>query len=85
MYRFIDKLLLRFDEALLAFRNPMHSYEQFQRGKEAGKAIAFAQVVQQFNTHDVYQFSNQHFKLGYYYATEQAKQVMNLDENHTMA
>jgi hypothetical protein len=82
MFRAIDNLILRFEEAWTAFRDPFHSFNQFQEGKEAGKEIAFAQVRQQFYSYDPHQFDNQHFKMGYYYAADQAKKVMNLDDDN---
>lgn len=82
MFRFIDNLLLRFEEAYIAFRNPFHSHEQWLAGLQAGKEIGFAQVRQQFDTYDPYQFENQHFKMGYYYAAEQAKKVMSNDDRY---
>lgn len=84
MFRAIDNLLLRFDEAWTAFKNPFHSHEQFKTGTQIGKAIAFAQVRQQFETYDPYQFDNQHFKMGYYYAAGQAKKVMQNDEDNSV-
>ena len=84
MFRAIDNLLLRFEEAWTAFRNPFHSHEQWRAGVQAGKEIGFAQVRQQFDTYDPYQFDNQHFKMGYYYAADQAKKVMNLDEGNSV-
>lgn len=77
MFRAIDNLLLRFEEAWTAFRNPFHSHEQWRAGVQAGKEIGFAQVRQQFDTYDPHQFDNQHFKMGYYYAADQAKKVMS--------
>lgn len=84
MFRAIDNLLLRFEEAWAGFRDPFRSHEKFQRGVEVGKEIGFAQVRQQFDTFDPHQFQNQHFKMGYYYAKDQAKQVMNLDEDNSL-
>lgn len=81
MYRALDKLLLRLSEAYTAFKDPFHSQKQFLLGKDIGKEIAFAQVRQQFATYDPHQFENQHFKMGFHYAKDQAKKVMNLDDS----
>lgn len=80
--RELDYLWLRFQEAWTAFRDPFHSHEQFKLGTELGKAIGFAMVRQQFDTFDPHQFENQHFKMGYYYAADQAKKVMQDDNGH---
>ena len=84
MYRALDHLWLRFEEAWKAFRDPFHSYDQFKLGQEIGKEIGFAMVRQQFDTHDPYNFDNQHFKMGFHYAADQAKKVMNLDDDNSV-
>jgi hypothetical protein len=84
MYRALDNLLLRFEEAWTAFRDPFHSHDQFKAGVQAGKEIGFAQVRQQFDTFDPYNIENQHFKMGFYYAKEQAKKVMTDDNGHNL-
>ena len=84
MRRELDYLWCRFREAWRAFRNPWHAFSQWEEGIQAGKKIAFAQVRQQFDTFDPYNIDNQHFQMGYYYAKEQAKKVMQNDENRVM-
>jgi hypothetical protein len=84
MLRALDHLWLRFTEARAAFRDPFYSHEHVKLGIKLGKEIAFAQVRQQLDTFDPYQFENQHFKMGYYYAQEQVKKVMPSDEDNVV-
>ena len=85
MLRQLDHLWLRFTEAFAAFRNPLNAVEQFQLGVELGKQIGHAQVRQKLDEHDPYQFTNNHFKLGYYFAYENVKKVMTVDEDNVVA
>jgi hypothetical protein len=84
MLKTFDTIYQRISNAWLVFRNPHELHYTYVDGIEMGKAIAFAQVRQQFDTYDPYQFDNAHFKMGYYYAAEQAKKVMPNDENRVV-
>ena len=84
MLRALDRLAQRFSEAYKSFVDPDRAYRFHDEGRDIGELIAFAKVRQQFDTYDPYQFDNGHFKLGYYYATEQAKKVMSLDEDNSV-
>lgn len=85
MLRIIDEIYDRFRQAWASFKDPARSSREFASGIRLGKKIAFAQVGQQLRRHDPKDFQNQHFKVGYYYATEQAQAVMVNDENYTLA
>lgn len=80
----LDKLFYRFEEAYRSFVDPSQTNRAWEEGKEVGKLIAFAQVKQQLDTYDPYQFENNHFKMGYYYAYDQLKKVMPNDEDNAV-
>ena len=80
----LDKLFYRFEEAYRSFVDPSQTHRAYNDGKEVGKLIGYSQVRRQLDTYDPYQFENQHFKLGYYYAYEKAKEVMKDDEDNSV-
>ena len=79
----LDRLFFRFEEAFSSFVDPDRTNQSFNEGKYWGKQVAFAQVRQGLDRHDPYEFENNHFKMGYYYAYEQAKKVMPNDNEDT--
>lgn len=83
MTKLIDGIYYRFKRAFEMLRYPDLYYSNYEDGVDSGKAIAYAKVRQQLDSHDPYQFENNHFKMGYYYAYEQLKQVMPNDNEDT--
>jgi hypothetical protein len=79
MTKLLDDIYYRFKRAFEMFKYPDLYYSNYQEGVDNGKAIAYAIVKQKLDIHDPYQFENNHFKLGYYYAYEQVQQVMEND------
>ena len=50
-----------------------------------GKWVTERKVLKKLNQNDPNQFENQHFKLGYYYASENVKVVLRNDEDNVVA
>jgi hypothetical protein len=84
MFEVLDKIVFRFEQTFYTFRNPHRNNDSFNEGKSWGEQIAFAKIRQQLKNHDPNQFDNQHFKLGYYYAAETAKKVMQDDDHNSV-
>ena len=56
----------------------------YTEGIVEGIEIANARITQRLDTVDPYNFQNQHFKLGFYYATDTVKKVMQNDEDNSV-
>ena len=84
MLRFLDNIYSRFDQAWTVFKNPDIGHNAYLAGIEVGKMIARVEVNNTLASFSPDDFSNQHFKLGYYYAAETAKKVMENDADHTL-
>lgn len=82
MLRALDKTYQRFANAWLVFRHPDSLNAEYKIGLAIGERIGYAKIQAVLKEHDVHQFSNQHFQLGYYYAAETVKKVMNDDEDY---
>lgn len=80
----LDNLWLRFLNAWDAFKNLSLLEDLWEEGYDMGQIVAAAKIKSKLEEHDPYQFENEHFKMGYYYAFEQAKKVMNLGEDNGM-
>ena len=84
MLRTLDNIYRRFSVAWLAFKNPDVIHDEYVEGIKWGKVIANAEIERTLDLHSPDNFSNQHFKLGYYYASETVRKVMQNDEDHSM-
>jgi hypothetical protein len=84
MLRLLDNIYRRFDQAWTVFKNPDFAHNEYLAGIDIGKVIARAEVNRTLASFSPDDFSNQHFKLGYYYAAETAKKVMQNDEDHSV-
>lgn len=85
MLNLLDRTYYRFVEAARSFANPNRTNESYDRGLSNGVEVGFARVRQVLDTTDPYQFENQHFRLGYYYASESVKKVITDDEDNVVA
>ena len=81
MLRTLDNIYRRFSIAWTAFKNPDVLHNEYVEGMKWGKVIANAEVNRTLDRHSPDHFSNQHFKLGYYYASEQVKAVTHGQDN----
>jgi hypothetical protein len=81
MLRLLDNIYRRFDMAWTVFKNPDFAHNEYLAGIDIGKMIARAQANYTLASFSPDDFSNQHFKLGYYYAAEQLKKVTNGQDN----
>lgn len=84
MLKAIDKIYFRFANAWMVFRNPDALHEEYGSGLELGKQIATAEMRRTLRMYSPDSFSNNHFKLGYYYAAEQLKKELIDDENRSL-
>jgi hypothetical protein len=82
--RLLDNIYFRFKRAFQMFKYPDLYYSNYQDGVDSGKSVAYAHVRGILDKYDPYQFQNNHFKLGYYYAVEQIKQVIDNDEDNSV-
>ena len=79
MYRALDRIYFRFVESFRSFKDPNRNLESYREGRDIGIVIGNAKVRRALDQADPNDFENNHFKLGYYYATETAKKVMQDD------
>ena len=77
----LDNIYRRFDQAWIVFRNPDFAHNEYLAGIDIGKMIARAEVNRTLTMFSPDDFSNQHFKLGYYYASETVKKEINGQDN----
>ena len=85
MLKALDNIYFRFKEAITAFKEPYYSIRNYGEGLDTGVAIGKSTIIQHLQKHDPYQFENQHFKMGYYYALEQARSCKKDDEDYPVA
>lgn len=85
MYKALDNIYFRFKEALAAFKEPYYGLRNYGEGLDTGVGIGKSTIIQHLQKHDPYQFENNHFKMGYYYALEQARSCKKDDEDNTVA
>jgi hypothetical protein len=81
MLRLLDNIYRRFDQAWIVFKNPDFAHNEYLAGIDIGKMIARAEVNRTLNLYSPDDFSNQHFKLGYYYASETVRKEINGQDN----
>jgi hypothetical protein len=79
MFRTLDRIYFRFVEAFRSFKDPNRSLQSYIEGRDFGEVIGNAKVRRALDQANPDDFQNQHFKLGYYYASETAKKVMQDD------
>jgi hypothetical protein len=84
MLRALDTMYFRLKDAWRVVKGEDAILKAYSEGIVEGMEIANARVISELDSRDPYQFENQHFKLGYYYAKEQVKKVMNLDEDNAV-
>lgn len=82
MLRTLDKVYFRIKDAIHLLQGKESLIDIYTEGVTAGYQIALGEVRRTLQLHDPSDFSNNHFKLGYYYAAEQAKKVMQIDEDN---
>jgi hypothetical protein len=81
MLRTLDKAYFRLKDAWTVLRGEDAILKAYTDGVTEGVEIANARILQRLSSTDPHQFESQHFKLGYYYASETVKKVMSLDES----
>lgn len=84
MFRALDTIYFRFVEAFRSFKDPDRNLNSYIEGRDFGIVIGNAKVMRALNQADPNDFENNHFKLGYYYATETAKKVMQDDDHNSV-
>jgi hypothetical protein len=88
MYRLLwklDRAYFRVRDAWRVLTKNGYIDEIRNDGFTWGRWTTERKVLQKLNEHDPNQFENQHFKLGYYYASESVKVVLKHDEDNAMA
>lgn len=81
MLRAIDKAYFRLKDAWTVLRGEDAILKAYTEGVTEGVEIANARIMQKLSMTDPYQFESQHFKLGYYYASETVKKVIHGEDN----
>lgn len=84
MYRALDKIYFRFVESFRSFKDPDRTLDSYIEGRDFGEVIGNAKVRRALDQANPDDFQNQHFKLGYYYAFETAKKVMQDDDHNSV-
>ena len=84
MLKALDTAYFRVKDAWQVLLGKDAILKAYSDGVIDGIDIANARIKAELDTSDPHQFTNQHFKLGYYYAAETAKKVMNHDENNSV-
>ena len=84
MLRTLDVIYFRLKDAWQVVKGEDAILKAYTDGIVEGMEIANARVTRGLDNADPHQFENNHFKLGYYYATETAKKVMHLDEDNSV-
>ena len=84
MFRALDTAYFRLKDAWGVLKGEEAILKAYTEGITEGIEIANARIQREFDVANPHQFQNQHFKLGYYYATEQAKKVMQGDEDNSV-
>ena len=82
MLRALDKAYFRVRDAWRVLKGEDAILTAYTEGVTEGVEIANARILQRLSSTDPHQFESQHFKLGYYYASETVKKVINNDENN---
>jgi hypothetical protein len=77
----LDAIYQRFSQAWASFKNPRRTIAEYNSGLESGINIGLSRANAVLSQHDPHQFSNNHFRLGYYYAQEQVKGVSVGNDN----
>ena len=77
MLRALDIAYFRLKDAWRVLKGEEAILKAYTEGITEGIEIANGRLNRALAVSDPHQFQNQHFKLGYYYATEQAKKVMS--------
>lgn len=80
----IDALYFRARDAWRVLTQPGFIDGYLDDALITGRRVAYRNIRAKLDEHDPHQFENQHFKLGYYYAYEQAKAVMQSDEDYSL-
>ena len=84
MLRALDTIYFRLKDAWTVLKGEEAILKAYTEGITEGIEIANGRIQRQFAITNPHQFQNEHFKLGYYYATEQAKKVMQGDEDNSV-
>ena len=77
----LDRIYFRFKNAYQVFRDPELMRDEYNEGLELGMVLGQAKIKAALDMSDPHEFSNNHFKLGYYYAYETVKKVTNGNDN----
>jgi hypothetical protein len=84
MLRKLDAFYFRARDAWRVLTRPDYLDGYLDDMLNLGRSRAYAVVKHALDKHDPYQFDNNSFKLGYYYASEQVKAVIRNDEDHVV-
>jgi hypothetical protein len=84
MLRKLDEFYFRARDAWRVLTRPGYIDGFLDDAIITGRFWAYRMIQNQLDEHDPNQFENQHFKLGYYYASEQVKAVIENDEDYVM-
>ena len=82
MFRALDVIYFRVKDAWQVLMGRDAILKAYTEGIVEGIEIANARITQRLDSMNPYNFQNQHFKLGYYYATDTVKKVMQGDEDN---
>jgi hypothetical protein len=77
MLRTLDKVYFRLKDAWSIVTGRDDLLRTYQEGYVQGVENAGARIIRELESREPRDFSNQHFKLGYYYATEIGKKVIH--------
>ena len=84
MLRALDIAYFRLKDAWRVLKGEEAILKAYTEGITEGIEIANGRLKRALAISDPHQFENNHFKLGYYYASEQAKKVMQGDEDNSV-
>ena len=84
MLRALDTIYFRIKDAWHVLMGKEAILSAYTDGIVEGIEIANARIQREFDVANPHQFQSNHFKLGYYYATEQAKKVMQDDNGRDL-
>jgi hypothetical protein len=81
MLRTLDKAYFRLKDAWTVLRGEDAILKAYTEGVTEGVEIANARIMRQLSITNPHQFESNHFKLGYYYASETVKKVIHGEDN----
>ena len=77
----IDEFYFRARDAWRVLTDATYLDEIRNEGRTVGEWTTKGRIERTLDDHDPHQFTNQHFKLGYYYAKENVRRAFNGNDN----